>query len=301
MTHAWIHRAGAATAGTTLLAAGLLGLGSPVEAATVPNGTVMHLTHQGKEYVVEHGTLHWVPNPQTFLALGLSWHHTVSVPSFTIPIGAPVQLVKTAANPAVYLEQGGELHRIPNAATFEALGYQWRDVFTVAYLPLPIDAQEPAGTLVFAGTHVMRYDGAQVPRHVIPTGFHKDRVVFSPVTYHPVEGFTGLLDGHPFVLDFYHNATPSSAGTYVGIRYDHHPVYFGYGPTVGFAILAFKQDAVVLGNMSSGNYMVLNLMTGQVSPSASEAENTALNGYSSLIPPTHILGLPGTDYSINIP
>jgi hypothetical protein len=157
MSHSWIPRAGAAAAGTTLLAAGLLGLGSPVDAATVPNGTVMHLTHQGKEYVAEHGTLHWVPNPQTFLALGLSWNHTVSVPSFTIPIGAPVQLVKTADNPAVYLEQGDVLHRIPNAATFDALGYHWRDVFTLTTLPLPIDtpvsastpaASEPDGTVV---------------------------------------------------------------------------------------------------------------------------------------------------------
>ncbi len=156
-------------------------------------------------------------------------------------------------------------------------------------------------TLAFGGDHVVRYMGSQVPL-ALPAGFHASsgqHLIFSTAAYRPVEGFRGTLAGHSFVLDFYQNSQPSSAGLYVGVQYNHHPVYFGYGPAAAFDVLAFNQDTVVLGNMDQGTYMVLNLITGQQNALASET--AALNGYSAVTPPSHILGLPGTHYAVRIP
>lgn len=49
-----------------------------------------------------------------------------------------------------------------------------------------------------------------------------------------IEGFSGILDGHPFVLAFYNNAPE---GLLVAVSYNHRPVYFGYGPSAVFSVL----------------------------------------------------------------
>lgn len=160
-----------------------------------------------------------------------------------------------------------------------------------------------ATTLAFAGQHVVRYVGTQAPQ-AIPQGFKSaasQNLTFAPSTYHVVEGFSGTLGGHPFVLDFYQNTQPSSAGLYMGIEYNQHPVYFGDGPAAGFDVLAFKQDSVVLGNMAQGTYMVMNLETGQQNLNAVNSEAGALDGYTKSTPPPRILGLPGTNYPVSIP
>lgn len=166
-----------------------------------------------------------------------------------------------------------------------------------------VDGSTPSTALAFAGQHVVRYIGTQAPP-AIPQGFKSpasQNLTFAPSTYHVVEGFSGALGGHPFVLDFYLNTQPSSAGLYMGIEYNQHPVYFGDGPAVGFDVLAFNQDAVVLGNMAQGTYMVMNLETGQQNLNAVNSEAVALDGYTKSTPPPQILGLPGTNYPVSIP
>lgn len=166
-----------------------------------------------------------------------------------------------------------------------------------------VDGSTPSSALTFAGQHVVRYIGTQAPP-AIPQGFKSpasQNLTFAASTYHVVEGFSGALGGHPFVLDFYQNTQPSSAGLYMGIEYNQHPVYFGDGPAMGFDVLAFKQDSVVLGNMAQGTYMVMNLETGQQDLNAVNSEAVALDGYSKSTPPPRILGLPGTNYPVSIP
>lgn len=151
-------------------------------------------------------------------------------------------------------------------------------------------------SMTFYGNHVVRSVGTQVYQ-ALPTGFKAagQNLTFSTTAYHRVEGFTGTLEGHPFVLDFYQN----TQGLFVGIQYNQLPTYFGYGPAAGFDVLAFNKDTVVLGNMAQGTYMAINLLTGQQSAILSEA--TALNGYMKSTPPAHIFGLPGTNYPVTIP
>ncbi len=167
----------------------------------------------------------------------------------------------------------------------------------------PSSPKATHATLAFQGSDVRRYVGTTIPP-AVPTGYHgtdSATMIFSPTIYHTVEGFSGKLHGHTFVVDFYQDTAPSSAGLYVGVEYHQHPVYFGYGPAATFQILAFNGDNVVLGNMTQGTYMVLNLMTGQQNLQATMSEAQALPGYTQSTPPKQILGLSGTHYATNIP
>ena len=171
MQYSWIHRAVAGAAGTAFLSAGLIGFQATAAAATIPNGTVLHLINNPQYYLAENGTLHWIPNPQTFEALGLSWSHTVTVTALPLAVGSPVTLVKLSNSPKVYQEQDGALHWIPNAQIFHNLGYQWSNVFTVSFLPLPIgtpDVSLSPAQVVLYGADAIDYDNAQS----IATRFH---------------------------------------------------------------------------------------------------------------------------------
>ncbi len=158
-------------------------------------------------------------------------------------------------------------------------------------------SQAATSTPLFVGHQVQRYIGRQTPQ-ALPNGFRSasSHDTFSAQVYHPVEGFGGLLDGHPFVLDFYQD---SSVGIFVGASYNGQPTYFGPGPAPMFDVLNFTGTDVVLGMPSAGAYMALNLVTGH--PIVSTREVVALKGYSGLTAPSHILGLPTTTYSIDIP
>nr|WP_243148208.1 hypothetical protein [Sulfobacillus thermotolerans] len=151
----------------------------------------------------------------------------------------------------------------------------------------------------FAGQQVQRYTGQQTPQ-ALPNGFVASSApsphTFSSQTYHRVEGFTGILDSHPFVLDFYQD---SPVGLFVGVSYNGHPVYFGPGPAPVFDVLNFTGTDVVLGTPSAGAYMALNLVTGH--PIVSTRAVVALKGYSGLTAPSHILGLPTATYPVDIP
>lgn len=163
----------------------------------------------------------------------------------------------------------------------------------------PSLSQSATSTPPFAGQQVQRFIGQHTPQ-ALPNGFESSSApsphTFSIQTYHRVEGFTGTLDGHPFVLDFYQDYP---VGLFVGISYNGHPVYFGSGPAPVFDVLNFTGPDVVLGMPSAGAYMALNLVTGR--PIVSTRELVALKGYSGLTAPSHILGLPTVTYPIDIP
>ncbi len=88
-------------------------------------------------------------------------------------------------------------------------------------------SQTATSTPPFAGQLVQRYTGQQTPQ-TLPNGFvassAQSHRTFSTQTYHRVEGFGGMLDGHPFVLDFYQDS-----GLFVGASYNGHPIYTPLG------------------------------------------------------------------------
>ncbi len=94
MSHSWIRYAVSVAAGTAFLSAGLIGLPASAAAATISNGTVVHVIHNPRYYIVENNTLHWIPNPQTFKALGLSWSQALTVTALPLSVSTPVTLVK---------------------------------------------------------------------------------------------------------------------------------------------------------------------------------------------------------------
>ena len=150
----------------------------------------------------------------------------------------------------------------------------------------------------FAGQEV-QLDTAKHTPPAIPNGFQSppgQQLTFSASRYHRVEGFTGRLHGHSFVLDFYQEP---HVGLFVGVQYQGHPRYFGYGPSPVFRVINFTQNTVILGNSAAGTYMALNLLNGQQTTHPSQV--VPLKGYSGLTGPAYILGLPGTHYPTTIP
>ncbi len=134
-------RVGATGAGVMMLAsAGLLSSGVPAEAASMATGSLVRAAHRSQVYLFKDGAWHWIPNAQTFNAMGLSWSHIQAVPSPTAisPVGMAATLIRVKNNPRVYLEQGGKLHWIESAAVFHGLGYHWSEVFSVNAKPLPV-------------------------------------------------------------------------------------------------------------------------------------------------------------------
>ncbi|WP_242939527.1 hypothetical protein [Sulfobacillus thermosulfidooxidans] len=149
----------------------------------------------------------------------------------------------------------------------------------------------------FSGTITQRVVGSQGPQ-AVPNGFVSSppsHVVFSPSHFTLVESFTGLLKTHPFVLDFYQN----SAGLFVGINYNHHPVFFGPGPAPVFNVLNFTGSWVVLGTPSAAAYEAINLTSGRTIVNPEQA--ALLKGYTGLGLPSHILGLSHEEFPVSIP
>lgn len=146
----------------------------------------------------------------------------------------------------------------------------------------------------FAGTSVRFLTGAAtVP--AVTAGYRNARqnLTFTAATYRPVEGFTGQLHGHPFVLDIYQDYP---VGLFVGVRYNHRTVYFGYGPSPVFGVLNFTGNWVVLGSPPSGQYMAINLITGRRSSDA-----VTLKGYRGLRAPQYVGGLAGLQVPSRVP
>jgi hypothetical protein len=149
----------------------------------------------------------------------------------------------------------------------------------------------------FSGTILKRVVGANGPQ-AIPDGFTSappSHLTFAPSQYPLVESFSGRLQEHPFILDFYQNAN----GMFVGVSYNHHPVFFGPGPVPTLNILNFTGDWVVLGTPSAGAYEAINLKSGHTIINPEQAAQ--LKGYHGLGLPAHILGLPQKDLPVRIP
>lgn len=161
-----------------------------------------------------------------------------------------------------------------------------------------VEAAEPLGlTPPFAGSQVQFHTNGSIPP-AIPAGFSRSRSSpsFSARTYHLVEGFTGTLAGHPFILDIY--ADPSR-GLFIGLNYNHRPLRFGPGPSPVFDVLNFTGDWLVVGSPSAGAYEALNLVTGRALYRARQV--VPLKGYRGLAAPQHVLGLAGIQAPVAIP
>lgn len=129
----------------------------------------------------------------------------------------------------------------------------------------------------------------------MPSGYRGvDGEIYQPTSDRLEESIAGRLKGNPFVLDFYLN---SPNGLTIGITYNHHPVFFGAGPSPTFDVLNFTGDAVILGAPSASAYEGYNLVTGKVI-----VHNMAvLKGYSYIGVPSHMLGIPHSHYPVTIP
>ncbi len=152
-----------------------------------------------------------------------------------------------------------------------------------------------ADTPPFAGQHVVMMQGSHIAP-AVPEGYPSStssNTTFSKTAYRPVEGFRGTLHGKPFILDFYDQYP---VGQFIGVSYGNRPVYFGVGPSPNFYVLNFTGDDVVLGNTAAGTYMAINLQTGHMS-----TDVVSLKGFTGLVPPPVISGLPTTQYSVTIP
>ncbi len=107
-------------------------------------------------YMMENHQLRLIPDMQTFNYMGLNANAVQTVTSAvlsSIPTGPPFPsradgtLLK-GSGPAIYVMQGGDRHWIPDPATFNALGYSWGNVQTVADADLnaiPLGTQVPEG------------------------------------------------------------------------------------------------------------------------------------------------------------
>jgi len=158
-------------------------------------------------------------------------------------------------------------------------------------------ATSASQTPSFAGAQVQFFRGTSAPP-AIPAGYVGVHLAgaFSSGTYHRVEGFTGILAGHPFIVDLY-SGYPS--GLFIGVNYNHQPVLFAAGPAPVFDVLNFTGDWMVLGDPAAGAYEAINLTSGRVVTRLSQV--IPLKGYSGLTPPPDILGLPGIQQSVTVP
>lgn len=104
---------------------------------TSAQGVTYRLAGSPRVYWASGGTLHWIPNPATFNAAGLSWTRVRTVSHLTAPIGYPV-LVRDRTAPQVYVEGPHTLHWVPSPTQLTADGFRWADVLTVSHLPEPV-------------------------------------------------------------------------------------------------------------------------------------------------------------------
>ncbi|WP_230087835.1 hypothetical protein [Alicyclobacillus mali (ex Roth et al. 2021)] len=148
----------------------------------------------------------------------------------------------------------------------------------------------------FTGT-LVRITGANISS-VVPDGYRDPRTGLTYLSkyFHDVEDFTGTIGGKPFALGFYDDRPNGIA---IGLSYNHHPVYFGWGPTPIFDVLKFVGESVIVGTPSAGAYEALNLQNGDVVTQTSQV--MSLYGVHNLQTPQYILGLPGDRYPVQIP
>lgn len=120
-----------------------------------PDGTLIK-NSSPQVYIIVKGQRRWIPDPNTFNALGLNWNMIQTLPTnivAAIPKGPdypslPGSLVK-GSDPKIYLLQNGVRRWIPDPETFEALGYRWNSIYQISDTALnqvpqgqPIPAQK---------------------------------------------------------------------------------------------------------------------------------------------------------------
>lgn len=101
-------------------------------------------------YIIVRGQRRWIPDSQTFDALGLNWGAIMQVPDSeleSIPRGPdypslPGQVVK-GTGPAVYLLQNGYRRVVPDPETFEAIGLRWDSIRVIPDQALQLIPEAP--------------------------------------------------------------------------------------------------------------------------------------------------------------
>ncbi len=108
-------------------------------AAALP-GPLYKLASAPTVYVEHGGSLHAIASPAMLYDLGYTWSDLTTVTILPAPVGRPVDLVKLANTPKVYLYQNGQMHWVESGKVFDQNGFQWANVYAVSKLPSPLGA-----------------------------------------------------------------------------------------------------------------------------------------------------------------
>lgn len=134
-----------------------------------PDGTLMQAQGQNAVYLVKDGVLHWISNAQTFLGMGYQWNEITKVSSIPsnwptgTAISRPITYLPNGTvfrvghtNP-VYVINHGTIQHIASESVFQAMGYHWSDVKSLATMPnLSQGAALTSPTAVFANGTLWR-------------------------------------------------------------------------------------------------------------------------------------------------
>lgn len=113
-------------------------------AAVFANGTLIRGSDRPEVYLLEKGSRRWIPDPQTFNALGLNWSNIQVVASEDLssyPDGDKITdtrkfpdglLYRADNSPKVYVIDGGRRRWIPDPATFVANAFVWENINIVS-------------------------------------------------------------------------------------------------------------------------------------------------------------------------
>ena len=90
----------------------------------------------GKVYLIQQAHRRWVPDPETFNAIGLDWNAIQNIGDgdlSDIPLGFPLPSRKNGAlvqgsGPEVYWMENGYRRHVPNTETFNAMGLDWNAI-----------------------------------------------------------------------------------------------------------------------------------------------------------------------------
>jgi hypothetical protein len=120
-----------------------------------PEGTLLKTSDHPEVDIISGRERRWIPDPQTFNYMGLNSGAIVTVSDAVwaaVPAGPPLPsrsdgtLLKGSTDP-VYVMQNGQRHWIPDAITFNLMGYSWTAIQVVADNDLnaiPLGTQVPA-------------------------------------------------------------------------------------------------------------------------------------------------------------
>lgn len=200
MNTKWWKKAGGIGAGVSLLSFSVLAVAGSAQAASWTNGMLVEFAHNPDVYEYYDGALHWIPSAQLFNALGESWSAVVHLPANSArpPVGANVPqpnagpsvmapgLYRVEGSNAVYanwvpLAPAGHhvsssLHWVPNASTFNAMGFLWSQVKTVPKLTQAVGMPAVLVRLVHHNQVYLEQDGTlhwiSSPQMLHDLGYH---------------------------------------------------------------------------------------------------------------------------------